>query len=126
MITEKRNQYPNVQMMIALGNSNDALAEYLATGGTESNFATKEMVSLWCKEGVGSLPREIVFGGTMSQFINLFPTDNLEVSEDILHASVSGVVLEHTETAWESYSCSAVILGCCTGEYLTLLNKKDK
>ncbi len=126
MITEKRNQYPNVQMMIALGNSNEALTEYLAAGGTEADFATKEMVAKWCKDGIASLPKEIAFGGTMSQFINLFPTDDLENSEDILHRAVSGVVLEFDKNAWESYSCSAVILGCCTGEYLTLLNKKDR
>lgn len=126
MITEKRNQYPDANMLIALGHSPVALAEYLATGGTDSDFITKEMVEQWCADGISALPKEIIFDGTISQFINLFPQKDLEASEDILHACVSGIVLEYTKDGWECYSCSAVILGCCTGEYLTLLNKKDK
>lgn len=85
--------------------------------------------------GGGALPQEIAFSGTLSELVSLFPktnTQEVEESKRRLNRMLSGVVVEyddqnqnHDTDHWTYFTCQTVVMGCCMGEYLSIVNRKD-
>ena len=78
------------------------------------------------------LPEKIVFDGSLKDFIRLFPERTPEESCEAVNIYLEKGVAEWAEgmTAgavdnWEFFTCRAAVLGCCSGFYLSVLNKKD-
>ena len=71
------------------------------------------------------LPEEIVFDGRLKEFIRLFPERTPEESCAAVNVYLEEGVAEWTDGDWEFFTCRAAVLGCCSGFYLSVLNKKD-
>ena len=72
-----------------------------------------------------SLPERIVFDGSLREFIRLFPERTPEESCEAVNAYLEEGVAEWTGAEWEYFTCRAAVLGCCSGFYLSIVNKKD-
>ena len=71
------------------------------------------------------LPEKIVFDGRLLDFIRLFPERTPEESCELVNGYLEEGVAEWVEGNWEFFTCRAAVLGCCSGFYLSVLNKKD-
>ena len=107
--------------LVCLRNA-EGKADWLARGFDEVIFSADQLKSsLLIGEG---LPEKIVFDGPLKDFIRLFPERTPEESCDMVNGYLERGVAEWTE-GWEFFTCRAAVLGCCTGFYLSVLNKKD-
>lgn len=70
------------------------------------------------------LPEEIVFDGSLKEFIRLFLERTPEESCEAVNVYLEQGVAEWAD-GWEFFTCRAAVLGCCSGFYLSILNKKD-
>ena len=78
------------------------------------------------------LPEKIVFDGSLQDFTHLFPLRSIDESCGPLNTYLESGVAEWTDGiaaeavgTWEFFTCRAAVLGCCSGFYLSVLNKKD-
>ena len=71
------------------------------------------------------LPERIVFDGSLQDFTHLFPLRSIDESCGPLNTYLESGVAEWTDGKWEFFTCRAAVLGCCSGFYLSVLNKKD-
>ena len=71
------------------------------------------------------LPERIVFEGSLKEFIRLFPERTPDESKDRINVYLEAGVAEWTGQEWEYFTCRAAVLGCCSGFYLSIVNKKD-
>ena len=71
------------------------------------------------------LPEKIVFDGGLKDFIRLFPERTPEESCEAVNIYLEKGVAEWMTDGWEFFTCRAAVLGCCSGFYLSVLNKKD-
>ncbi|MDO4531208.1 MAG: hypothetical protein Q4C06_04430 [Bacillota bacterium] len=72
-----------------------------------------------------ALPDRIIFDGALKDFIHLFPERTPEESCTLVNGYLEQGVAEFTEGEWTFFTCRAAVLGCCSGFYLSVLNKKD-
>ena len=92
------------------------------TGGNEVIFSADQLRSnLLIGE---ELPEKIVFDGSLRDFTHLFPLRSIDESCEPLNVYLESGVAEWTGE-WEFFTCRAAVLGCCSGFYLSVLNKKD-
>lgn len=116
--------------LVCLGNSPEAKADWLAAGGVAGHMLSASQVGAILMTGA-TLPEDLAFEGTLAEFIRLFPLHNAEESKKQVNRFLEGGVAEWTaETTggldgWEFFTCRVAVLGCCMGEYLSVLNKKD-
>ena len=105
-------------------NNQEAKKSWLETGGdTALIFSADQLRGLLL---IGEeLPEEIVFDGSLLDFSHLFPLRSIDESCALLNAYLEQGVAEWTDGAWEFFTCRAAVLGCCSGFYLSILNKKD-
>ena len=97
-------------------------ADWLAKGFGEVIFSADQLRSSLL---VGEeLPEKIVFDGRLLDFIRLFPERTPEESCELVNGYLESGVAEWTGE-WEFFTCRAAVLGCCSGFYLSVLNKKD-
>ena len=82
-------------------------------------------VESWLMTGGATLPKEIAFSGTLEEFVSLFPKTNAEDSKRKVNGFLSGTVVEYKDGNWEYFTCNVVVMGCCMGEYLSIVNKKE-
>lgn len=71
------------------------------------------------------LPEKIVFDGSLKEFIHLFPEATPDESKELVNAYLEAGIAEWTGAEWEFFTCRAAVLGCCSGFYLSIVNKKD-
>ena len=108
--------------LICLTNA-EGKADWLAKGFDEVIFSADQLRSnLLIGE---ELPERIVFHGSLQEFSHLFPLRSIDESCAPLNVYLEQGVAEWTEGKWEFFTCRAAVLGCCTGFYLSILNKKD-
>ena len=119
---EKNGQLP----LVCLGGSPEAKAEWLAAGGIAGHMLSASQVQAILMTGA-ALPEGLAFEGTLQDFIRLFPLQNAEESKKQVNRFLENGVAEWTEAdeAWAFFTCRAAVLGCCMGEYLSILNRKD-
>lgn len=113
--------------LVCLGNSPEAKADWLAAGGVVGHMLSASQVNAILMTGA-ALPEDLAFEGSLAEFIRLFPLHNAEESKKQVNRFLEGGVAEWTgETAdgWAFYTCRVAVLGCCMGEYLSVLNQKD-
>lgn len=125
-LEEMREKYGRPPL-VCLGNSPQAKAEWLAAGGVAGHMLCDSQVNAILMTGA-ALPEDLAFEGTLAEFIRLFPVHNAEESKKQVNRFLEGGVAQWTsETAggWEFFTCRVAVLGCCVGEYLSVLNKKD-
>ncbi|MBR2062257.1 MAG: hypothetical protein IJ969_02970 [Anaerotignum sp.] len=104
-------------------NNEEGKKDWLAKGFDEVIFSADQLRSnLLIGE---ALPEKIVFDGRLLDFIHLFPMRSIDESCAPLNAYLEEGVAEWTDGQWEFFTCRAAVLGCCTGFYLSVLNKKD-
>lgn len=72
-----------------------------------------------------ALPERVVFADDLKAFIHLFPERTPEESCEIVNGYLENGVAEWMGKEWEFFTCRAAVLGCCSGFYLSVLNKKD-
>lgn len=113
------------EILVCLGNAPQAQQEWLEAGGTAGHLLSPKQVESWLMTGGGALPREIAFSGTLSELVSLFPKTNAEESKRRLNRILSGVVVEYDTDHWTYFTCQTVVMGCCMGEYLSIVNRKD-
>ena len=113
--------------LVCLGNSPEAKADWLTAGGVAGHMLSASQVGAILMTGA-ALPEDLAFEGTLAEFIRLFPLHNAEESKKQVNRFLEGGVAEwapETAGGWEFYTCRVAVLGCCMGEYLSVLNKKD-
>ena len=97
--------------------------DWLAKGFDEVIFSADQLRSnLLIGE---ELPEKIVFDGSLQDFTRLFPLRSIDESCAPLNVYLESGVAEWSEQGWEFFTCRAAVLGCCSGFYLSVLNKKD-
>ena len=115
------NMFENVKL-VSLSNEHGK-NDWLAKGFDEVIFSADQLRSnLLIGE---ELPERIVFDGRLLDFIRLFPERTPEESCELVNGFLESGVAEWTDGVWEFFTCRAAILGCCSGFYLSVLNKKD-
>ena len=104
-------------------NHEDGKKDWLAKGFDEVIFSADQLRSnlLFGEE----LPEKNVFDGRLLDFIRLFPERTPEESCVLVNGYLEEGVAEWTDGNWEFFTCRAAVLGCCSGFYLSVLNKKD-
>ena len=108
--------------LVCLSNA-EGKADWLAKGFDEVIFSADQLRSSLL---IGDeLPEKIVFDGSLKDFIRLFPERTPEESCDAVNIYLENGVAEWMEQGWEFFTCRAAVLGCCSGFYLSVLNKKD-
>lgn len=108
--------------LVCLSNA-EGKADWLAKGYDEVIFSADQLRSnLLIGE---ELPEKIVFDGSLLDFAHLFPLRSIDESCAPLNGYLEEGVAEWREGAWEFFTCRAAVLGCCSGFYLSVLNKKD-
>ena len=108
--------------LICLTNE-DGKNDWLAKGFDEVIFSADQLRSNLL---VGEeLPEKIVFDGRLQDFTHLFPLRSIDGSCGPLNVYLENGVAEWTDGMWEFFTCRAAVLGCCSGFYLSVLNKKD-
>ena len=115
------NMFEKVKL-VCLSNE-EGKKDWLGKGFDEVIFSADQLRSnLLIGE---ALPEKIVFDGRLLDFIHLFPMLSIDESCVPLNAYLEEGVAEWTDGIWEFFTCRAAVLGCCTGFYLSVLNKKD-
>ena len=108
--------------LVCLSNA-EGKNDWLSKGFDEVIFSADQLRSnLLIGE---ELPEKIVFDGGLKEFIHLFPERTPEESCALVNGYLEAGVAEWTDGQWEFFTCRAAVLGCCTGFYLSVLNKKD-
>lgn len=109
--------------LICLCGSDAARADWQAQGGRGILCSEKQLRAMLL---IGQeLPEPLVFEGTVQAFIDLFPRENATESKRAVNRFLEAGVAAWTETGWDFFTCRAAVLGCCMGEYLSLVNKKE-
>ena len=108
--------------LICFGNA-DGKNDWLKKGFDEVVFSADQLRGMLL---IGEeLPDRIVFDGSLKDFIRLFPERIPEESCELVNGYLEKGVAEWVEKEWEFFTCRAAVLGCCSGFYLSVLNKKD-
>ena len=113
--------------LVCLGNSPEAKAEWLTADGVAGHMLSASQVGAILMTGA-ALPENLAFEGTLAEFIGLFPLHNAEESKKQVNRFLEGGVAQwdpEITGGWEFFTCRVAVLGCCMGEYLSVLNKKD-
>lgn len=113
------------EILVCLGNAPQAQQEWLEAGGAAGHLLSPKQIESWLMTGGAALPSEIAFSGTLSELVSLFPKTNAEESKRRLNRMLSGVVVEYDADHWTYFTCQTVVMGCCMGEYLSIVNRKD-
>ena len=100
------------EILVCLSGSEEAQRAWLAAGGEAGHMLSHRQV-------------EIAFSGTLEEFVSLFPKTNAEDSKRKVNTFLSGAVVEYKDGNWEYFTCNVVVMGCCMGEYLSIVNKKE-
>ena len=109
------------EILVCLSGSEEAQRAWLAAGGEAGHMLSHRQVESWLMTGGAQLPKEIAF----SEFVSLFPKTNAEDSKRKVNTFLSGAVVEYKDGNWEYFTCNVVVMGCCMGEYLSIVNKKE-
>lgn len=108
-----------------LGNSRQAKEEWLtAGGGVPAHILSPKQVESFLMTG-GMFPQAMAFEGSLAEFIRLFPMCMPEASRDRINRVLENGVAEWTGEGWEFFTCRTAVLGCCMGEYLSIVNRRD-
>ncbi len=118
-------QKQNIEGFVCLCGSEQAKKEWLAAGGAGGNLLFDKQVESYLMTGMTQIPKGIAFAGTLEEFVALFPKTNVAQSKKQVNRFLSGAVVEYTGHGWEVYRCQTVVMGCCMGEYLSIVNRKD-
>ena len=57
--------------------------------------------------------------------IHIFSEQSIEEGSEKINAYLEQGAAEWTENGWEQFTCRTAVLGCCSGFYLSIVNKKD-
>ncbi len=95
-------------------------------GGKAGNILTPRQVESWLFAGGGSLPNELCFTGSLSEFMECFPKENIAESKRKVNSFLAGGVAMYEEEKWVFFSCRAVVGSCCMGKYLSVADKKEQ
>lgn len=117
---EKTGRFP----LVCLSGSEKAKAQWLASGGAAGHILSPNQVEAMLMTGA-ALPEELAFTGTLKEFIRLFPLHNAEESKKQVNCFLEGGVAEWKANDWECFTCRVAVLGCCMGEYLSIVNRKE-
>lgn len=113
-------------LFLCLNHSEDAKKEWLLAGGEEKHLLSKRQIESWLMLGAGvEFPRNVAYNGSLQEFVALFPKGEMERNKARLNSFLVGVVGEYENGAWSFFTCRAVIMGCCMGEYFSLANRKE-
>ena len=72
-----------------------------------------------------ALPEQLVFDGSLKDCIHIFSEQSIEEGSEQINAYLEQGAAEWTENGWEQFTCRTAVLGCCSGFYLSIVNKKD-
>lgn len=72
-----------------------------------------------------ALPEPLIFAGSLKECIHCFAELSVEEGSERINAYLEKGAAEWTENGWEQFTCRTAVLGCCSGFYLSVVNKKD-
>ena len=124
MEKEKLEHLRESGAFFCLGNSGQAEGDWLAGGGNAAHLLSPKQVEAFLMTGA-AFPEEMAFAGTLAEFIRLFPMRTAEQTRDSINRILQNGIAEWTGEGWECYTCRVAVLGCCMGEYLSIVNRKD-
>ena len=121
---EEMRQKNGKAPLVCLHGDANAKGAWLAAGGTAGHMLSKGQMesALWTG---AVLPEGLAFEESLAEFIRLFPMQNPEESRNRVNHFLEGGVAEWNGDVWEYYTCRTAVLGCCMGEYLSVVNRKD-
>lgn len=128
MLKEKWNEINKTgkRLFLCLGHSQDARTEWLLAGGEEKHLLSKRQVESWLMMGAGAvLPPDVAFEGSLEEFVALFPKVEMERNKQNLNSFLTDIVGEYENGSWMFFTCGAVVMGCCMGEYFSIANRKE-
>lgn len=109
--------------LICLGNE-AGRKDWLAKGGEAALIFSENQLKGRLTIGE-ELPERLVFAGSLKECIHVFAERSVEEGSESINVYLEKGVAEWTEDGWESFTCRTAVLGCCSGFYLSVVNKKD-
>ena len=67
----------------------------------------------------------LAIGEALKDCIHIFSEQSIEEGSEQINAYLEQGAAEWTENGWEQFTCRTAVLGCCSGFYLSIVNKKD-
>ncbi len=113
------------KLLICLGDDKQAEQEWLQAGGTAGHLLSEKQLQSILLTGGVVLPNVLAFCGTLEHFVSLFPKQQAEQSKKMVNDFLSGAVVAYENGHWSFFTCKVVVMGCCMGEYLSIVNRKD-
>ena len=71
------------------------------------------------------LKGRLAIGEALPDCIHIFSEQSIEEGSEQINAYLEQGAAEWTENGWEQFTCRTAVLGCCSGFYLSIVNKKD-
>lgn len=99
-------------------------ADWLAQGGESSLISSADQLRGMLLIGA-PLPERVIFDGSLKAFIHLFPERTPEESCALANGYLEAGAAEWSGGGWEFFTCRTAVLGCCSGFYLAVVNKKE-
>ena len=93
-------------------------------GGSAAHILSQRQVESFLLTDA-PFPGDMAFEGSLADFIRLFPMRTPENARDRINRILQNGVAEWTGECWECYTCRVAVLGCCMGEYLSVVNRKE-
>lgn len=106
------------------GGSPRAKADWLAADGNAAHILSPRQVESFLLTG-SAFPEDLAFEGSLADFIRLFPMRTPEDARDSINRILAHGIAEWAGEGWECYTCRVAVLGCCMGEYLSIVNRKE-
>lgn len=98
--------------------------EWLQEGGAAALIFSKNQ--LMGQLAIGeALPDPLIFEGSLKDCIHSFAAYSVEEGSKRINPYLEQGVAQWTENGWECFTCRTAVLGCCSGFYLSIVNKKD-
>ena len=110
--------------LVCLSGGEAAKADWLAAGGAAGHILSASQIDTILMTGA-ALPEKLAYEGTLKEFIHRFPLHQPEEMKQRVNRFLAGGVAEWTAEGWSYFTCRVAVLGCCMGEYLSIVNRKD-
>jgi len=124
MLKNKLQAFSDERLLVCLNQSETAKELWIAAGGDLREMIFAGELRVWTL--TMQIPKEnLVFWGSLEDMIALFPKERMEESKRALDQILSGVVLSYEKNGWAAFRCNIAVMGCCAGEYFSVVNRRE-
>ena len=68
--------------------------------------------------------QNVYWKGSLDTLVSAVSEQGTQKAMELLDILLSGVIAEWENNQWNYYTCNAVVMHCCAGAYIRIVNKK--